>query len=143
MVHSVRAGIGYQEKREEIVTIKRVYVAGLLTPVGYWSTHPAIDYIINRREMIKWGLKTLLAGFDPFVPALDMDFWTVANGQPITEAMIKRYSKSWLEVCDAMVLTPGWGKSKGTLAEIKFAREKGIPVFNNLDDLMKEVSDEQ
>ncbi len=119
------------------MAIKRVYVAGLLTPRGHWSSHPAIDYIINRREMIKWGLKTFLAGFTPFVPAFDMDFWTVAEGQPITEAMIKRYSKDWLEVCDAVMLTPGWEKSLGTLAEIKLAERLNIPVFKNLDELIK------
>lgn len=121
--------------------IQRVYVAGLLSPSGYWSTHPAIDYMCNRRENIRWALKTFLAGFDPFCPAFDMEFWMQADGQPITEAMIKRYSKSWLEICDAMILTPGWQRSKGTLAEIKFAEEHDIPVFKSLDDLVKEVND--
>lgn len=117
--------------------IERVYIAGLLTPRGHWSTNPAIDYIINCREMAKWGLKALLAGFVPYVPAFDWQFWMVAEGQPITEAMIKRYSKKWLEVCDALVLTPGWQKSSGTLAEIKHAEGLGIPVFKSLDELIE------
>lgn len=125
------------------MSIRRVYVAGLLTPRGYWSAHPAIDYTCNRREMIRWALKTYLAGFDPFCPAFDMEFWMQAEGQPITEAMIKRYSKSWLEVCDAMVLTPGWQKSPGSLAEIKFAEEHNIPVFKSLDDLNKYVKENE
>jgi hypothetical protein len=117
--------------------IKRVYVAGLLTPRGYWSTNQAIDYLINVREMSRWGLEAFQAGFDPFVPAFDFMFWFVAEGQPITEAMIKRYSKNWLAVCDAVMLTPGWQKSSGTLAEIKYAKTLGIPVFDSLEELIK------
>jgi hypothetical protein len=119
-------------------TIRRIYIAGILTPVGHFSANPAIDYVVACREMIGWGWKALRAGFDPFVPALDNMFWYVMDeGEYMTEAMIKRYSKSWLEVCDAVVLTPGWQKSKGTLAEIKRAEELGIPVFKSLDDLIK------
>jgi len=122
--------------------IKRVYIAGLLTPRGYWSANSAIDYFINCREMVKWGVKALLAGFDPFVPAFDAPFWWVLEeGQFITEAMIKRYSKSWLEVCDAMVLTPGWQKSPGTQAEIKRAKELGIPIFKSLETLINYVKE--
>lgn len=118
--------------------IKRIYVAGLLTPRGYWSANPAIDYVINCREMIKWSWKAFQAGFDPFVPAFDWQFWYVmGEGEHMTEPMIKRYSKSWLEVCDAVMLTPGWQQSKGTLAEIKYAESLSIPVFKSLDELIK------
>lgn len=123
--------------------IKRVYIAGVLTPIGHFSANPAIDYIIATREMTKWAWRALQAGFDPFCPALDWMFWWVMQeGEYMTEAMIKRYSKSWLEACDAVVLTPGWQKSRGTLAEIKRAEELGIPVFKSLDDLMKAVKEE-
>ena len=123
--------------------IKRVYVAGLLTPRGYHSTSPAIDYLINVREMVKWGLKVWEAGFVPFVPAFDWLFWMVMEeGQHITEPMIKRYSKDWLEVCDALMCTPGWQQSTGTLAEIKFAEEHGIPVFKTLEELIKYMEEE-
>ena len=123
---------------------RRVYIAGLLTPRGYWSANPAIDYIISCREMTRWGLKALLAGFDPFVPAFDQQFWMVMReGEFITEPMIKRYSKSWLEVCDAMILTPGWWKSLGALAEIKLAEKLGIPVFKSLDKLIQYEKEEK
>ena len=122
-----------------VKSIHRIYIAGILTPVGHFSANPAIDYLIAQREMIRWGWKALQAGFDPFVPALDSLFWLVmGEGEFMTEAMIKRYSKSWLEVCDALVLTPGWQNSKGTLAEIKRAEELGIPVYKSLDALIGE-----
>lgn len=120
------------------MSIKRVYIAGLLTPRGIKSANPAIEYNFNCRDMVRWGLKVLFAGFDPFVPALDREFFLqLREDESITEPMIKRYSKSWLEVCDAVVLTPGWQKSPGTLVEIKRAEELGIPVFKSLDELIE------
>lgn len=116
--------------------IKRIYIAGLLTPRGVWSKNLAIDALINQRKMIRSSLDAYFAGFDPFVPAFDHAFWMVMDdNEVITESMIKRYSKSWLEVCDAVLLTPKWRKSPGTLAEIKLAKELDIPVFDTLDDL--------
>ena len=116
--------------------IKKVYVAGLLTPRGAWSANLAIDHLINQRKMTRYALDVFFAGYDPFVPAFDHQFWMVMNDDEfITEAMIKRYSKTWLEACDAMVLTPGWQKSTGTLIEIKHAEERGIPVFKSLGEL--------
>lgn len=124
--------------------IKRVYIAGLLTPRGVWSKNLAIDSLINQRKMIRSSLDAFFAGFDPFVPAFDHQFWMVMNDdETITEAMIKRYSKSWLEACDAVLLTPEWKKSEGTMAEIKHANELGIPVFPTLNDLKDWVKKEK
>lgn len=117
--------------------IKRLYIAGCLTPTCRTSKNPAIDYLYNLREMIRWSNKTYFAGFDPFCPALDHQFFMqLQNGEHITEKMIKRYSKSWLEVCDAMLLTPGWKSSAGTSAEIKFCEEHNIPIFETLEELV-------
>jgi len=124
--------------------IETVYVAGLLTPRGVYSANPAIDSLINQRKMIRAGLDVFFAGFDPFVPAFDHQFWMVMNdNETITEAMIKRYSKNWLKRCDAVVLTPNWSKSPGTLAEIEYANKLGIPVFPTLTDLKDWVKKEK
>lgn len=124
------------------MSINKVYIAGLLTPRGVWSKNLAIDHLINQRKMTRIGLEVFLAGFDPFVPAFDHQFWMVMNDDEfITEQMIKRYSKSWLLACDAILLTPGWKQSIGTLAEIELAKENDIPIFNTLEEL-KEATDE-
>jgi len=118
--------------------IKHVYVAGLITPRGVYSANLAIDHLTNQRKMVRIGFEVFQAGFDPFVPVFDHQFWMVMNdGEYITEGMIKRYSKSWLEVCDAVLLTPNWQKSEGTLAEIKHAEKLGIPVFKKIEDLIQ------
>lgn len=118
--------------------IRRVYIAGLLTPKGIWSVNPAIDYLRNVSNMIRAGLDIFFAGFVPFIPALDLQlFLSLEKDEYITEPMIKRYSKDWLEVCDAVLLTEGWKKSSGTLAEIEFAKERDIPVFESLKELIK------
>lgn len=118
--------------------IKRVYVAGEITGNGAHSTNSAIDYLINMRNMVRESVKVIFAGFTPFCPCLDfMYFLQLKDGERIKEASIKRLSKDWLEVCDAMILTEGWQRSAGTLAEIKFCKENNIPVFETLDELIK------
>ena len=118
--------------------IRRIYVAGLMTPKGTNSSHPAIDFLANIKNLIRASLDVLFAGYDPFCPGLDFQYFlALRDGEFITEAMIKRLSKSWLEACHAVVLTPGWRQSAGTLAEIKFAEERGIPVFKSLNELIK------
>lgn len=116
--------------------IETVYIGGLITPRGVFSKNLAIDHQINLRKMVRCALDVFFAGFDPFVPAFDSQFWWVmSNGETITEGMIKRYSKSWLKRCDALLLTPKWRKSPGTIAEVELAKKLEIPVFNTLDDL--------
>ena len=126
------------------MSIKRVYVAGLLTPRGHWSVNPAIDYLANIRNMIRVGKEVFFAGFVPFIPALDFQiFLALDEKEFITEPMIKRYSKDWLEVCNAVLLTEGWRKSRGTLFEIEFAKERNIPVFESLDELINAANKEK
>jgi len=123
--------------------IKRVYVAGLLTPRGIWSANLAIDYIINVRNMVRVGIELFHAGFVPFVPALDFTiFLLLREGEHITEPMIKRYSKDWLEACEAVLLTKGWKNSKGALKEIKYAKTLKIPVFKSIEELIKATKNE-
>jgi hypothetical protein len=123
--------------------IKRVYVAGLLTPRGIKSASPLIEYLLNVRDLTRVATCLLLKGLDPFCPALDFLYFIVLrDDERITEPMIKRFSRSWLGVSDAMLLTEGWQKSEGTLKEIEFAKERGIPIYDSMERLLDDVEKE-
>lgn len=38
-----------------------------------------------------------------------------------------------MKMCDAVVLIPGWEKSKGTLAEVEIARKLNMPIYLKYD----------
>ena len=117
--------------------IKRVYVAGTISPTRK-DEHPGIQFLTNIRRGNKASLEVLLAGFTPFSPFLDFQYWFfLEEGEVITEKMIKQLSMDWLEVSDAVLVTHPYRASGGTLAEIARARELGIPVFYSLSDLIE------
>jgi len=116
--------------------IETVYVAGPYTPTGYFAKHASTDTLMAIGFLVRYALDVFFAGYDPFCPGLDCLFFIKKNpDEVITEAMIKRYSKSWLKRCDALMLTPGWQTSRGTIGELKVCIEYDIPVFRTLDDL--------
>ena len=115
--------------------IRRVYVAGAITP--YKSEHPVFGFLKNISRGIRAAVEVVLAGFAPFCPFLDHQYWHhLRNGENITETMIKACSMAWLEVSEAVLVLPRYRKSQGTLDEIARAKELGIPVFYNLDALL-------
>lgn len=116
-------------------TIKRVYIAGALTPKG--QNNHATEYLANVRRFIRIAIDLIMLGYVPFCPGADfIYFLCLFPGECITEKMIKEMSLEWLEVSDAVLLLKGWENSEGTLAEIEFARKCGIPVFKNKEDLI-------
>ena len=50
------------------------------------------------------------------------------------------YSLTWLEVCDVLLVLPGWEHSVGTKKEIKRAKELKIPIFYDINNLMKKFT---
>lgn len=127
------------------MSIKRVYVAGTISPTRQ-DEHPVMQFLDNIRRGQRASLDVLFAGFTPFSPFLDFQYWFhVRNSEKITEKMIKALSMDWLEVSDAILVTHPYRASKGTLAEIERARELKIPVFYSLDDLIQynEANNEQ
>lgn len=107
--------------------IKRVYVAGAYSG----DTCTTFE---NMRKGIKLSREVLDAGFVPFCPWLDYLFSIINEG--MTLERYYKYSMSWLEVCDAVLLVPGWEGSKGTQKELVRAAELNIPVFHSVQELV-------
>lgn len=115
--------------------IRRVYIAGAITP--YKSEHPVFGFLGNIARGVRASLVLLLKGHAPFCPFLDFQYWFyLREGENITEKMIKDLSMAWLEVSDAVLVLPKYRKSAGTRAEIERAKEIGIPVFYDIEDLI-------
>ena len=107
--------------------IKRVYVAGSYNA----------DNIIKALDNIKRGtyvcVRLLKKGYVPFCPWLDYNFHWFGD---LTIDDYYRYSMGWLEVSDCIYVLKHSEKSNGTQAEIKRAKELGIPVlYEGLDIL--------
>jgi hypothetical protein len=79
------------------------------------------------------AVRVLKAAFAPFAPWLDEQ---LSNFAEIAIDEYYSYSLAWLECADAVLVVPvGAETSKGTQAELKFAEERGIPIFWSLREL--------
>jgi hypothetical protein len=109
--------------------IPRIYVA------GPYSARARAERIRNA-----WNAGALAAhvaelGAYPVVPHL--------VGMHVAEhCAIEKPYQWWIDVtkaelltCDAVMLVPGWGRSKGTLGEIELAKSRDMPVFEFLEQL--------
>lgn len=112
--------------------MKRVYIAGKLTD-------DAIDYVKNIHRMIKAARAVRRVGFSVYVPGNDF-LEGLVDGNFNYEEYFNN-SQPWLDVSDAVFLTPGWETSMGTTKEIERAKSQGIPVFSDLDILNRELGD--
>ena len=110
----------------------RVYVA------GPYSAGDTITCLNNMRIGMKASTKVLLAGHQPFCPWIDFHFQLMLEEhESLTVEDYYRYSISWLEVADVMVVLDGWKKSSGTIAEVDRAKEIGIPIFFGVEEFLK------
>jgi len=112
--------------------MKRVYIAGKLND-------EACGYIKNIHNMIMCGEKVRKLGFAVFVPGLDFLQGLVFGNWEYSDYFDN--SQPWLDTADAVFLTPGWKTSSGTKREIERAKSRNIPVFSDLDLLVKELGD--
>lgn len=103
--------------------MKRIYIAGKLNDM-------AVDYLLNVHKMMVTAEEVRKAGYSIYVPAIDL-IMGIAFGYTKYEDYFNN-SQPWLEVSDAIFLTPGWETSKGTEKEIQLAWKNDIPVFDDL-----------
>jgi hypothetical protein len=101
----------------------RVYVAGPYTQG---------DVAINVRKAYEAANRLADLGFAPFVPHAT-HFWHM---------LFPRAYEFWLELdseflpfCEAVLRLPG--PSNGADKEVSLAQELGLPVFTDIDDLLK------
>lgn len=59
----------------------------------------------------------------------------------ITIQQVYAYSAAWLRKADAVLMLPGWERSRGAQRELAEAEELGIPVFYSEADLSTYASE--
>jgi len=111
--------------------MKRVYVA------GPYSADDISDVFENIRKGMRMGVEVFLAGYSPYVPWHDFHHnLMLRDGESLSVDDYYEMSMAWLVVSDAMLVLPGWQKSKGTIAEMTKATELLIPIYFSLADLI-------
>ena len=120
----------------------KVYIAGAM------RDHSPIVFLNNLQKGIRAGAELVMAGYAPFCPMLDSQYFLqLREPEEITAKMIMDVSMEWLMQCSAVLVLPGWENSEGTIREINRARIVSIPVFFSFIDLeyhfKGEVTDEK
>lgn len=110
-------------KREQ----KVVYIAGPFRASSSWG----IELNIRRAEEL--ALLAWTAGFAVICPHANTRFYQGA----LPDEVWLDGDLEILRRCDAVLLVDGWEKSKGTAGEVAVAREEGIPVFEDIRELME------
>lgn len=102
--------------------MRRAYLAGA------YSANNVIDVLGNMRRGMEASAAVLKAGFAVYSPWCDC---LLHFQQAFTIDECYGYSMPWLEAADAVLVVPeGAAQSRGTQAELKRARELGIPIFD-------------
>jgi hypothetical protein len=90
------------------------------------------DTAINVKRQIDAGDALISNGFAPFIPLL-YHFQHLVHPRPNSDWM--NIDLEWVKACDALLRLPGI--SDGADQEVDCAKQNGIPVFYNLEDLIK------
>jgi len=123
-----RLNVKWEENKME--DVKRVYVAGA------YSADNVITVLDNMRIGMRVATEILLKGYSPFVPWFDFHFQLMLReNESLTVEDYYKYSIDWLEVSDVLYVLPNSEHSKGTQAEIEFAKENNIPIIYDINEL--------
>jgi len=109
-------------------TIKRIYLAGLISMNEKGERANALEFLENIRLGQKSSLDLIKMGYAVFDPFQDYQYALLEDKQ-MTASQYKANSMAWLEVSDAVVVISGMGLGGGVDAEIARAKELGIPVY--------------
>lgn len=106
-----------------------VYIAGPFRGPNSWE----IECNIRRAEEL--ALSAWRAGFAVICPHTNTRFFQGAG----PDAIWLEGDLEILRRCDAVLLTTDWQRSSGARAEVECANSNGIPVFETLADLQREL----
>ena len=109
-----------------------IYVATRLS-----DTRPA-HLLINGGIAIRAGIEVAKKGHYPFIPPLDYLMYLMMNKEDLKElgqTYYYKYSLNFLSKCDAIVIVNGLEDSKGVQKEHKFAKENGIKIYYNIEEI--------
>lgn len=106
------------------MSIRYVYVAGPITKGNQF---------INVRNALLAARRLRDAGFFVFVPHHSV-LSEIATGETHYEVWMQE-DFAWIDRCDALLRLPG--ESSGSDREVAFARERGISVFFDVDELLR------
>lgn len=105
----------------------RAYVAGAYTAL---STE-ARDINVSKADYV--GRELLALGYAPIIPHKNTLNWETDGRFSFEDFLNADFAL--LETCQLLVICGEYRHSKGTLAELNFARENGIPVYYRIDDV--------
>ena len=105
--------------------MKVVYIAGPYRANSAWEIEQ------NIREAEKIALHVWANGMVALCPHTQTRFYQGF----LPDALWLAGDLELLARCDAVFLVPGWESSRGTMAEVNFAKSKGIPRFVTLMEL--------
>ena len=106
--------------------MKVVYIAGLNRANSAWEIEQ------NIREAEKIALHVWANGMVALCPHTQTRLTQGFLPDALWLAGDLELLAAW---CDAVFLVPGWESSRGTMAEVNFAKSKGIPRFVTLMEL--------
>lgn len=105
---------------DETVAVGPVYMAGPITPKG---TRTVAGNVASAWRALEYLTRRRVAAIAPQLTAANPSAFDV----PYEDWMAVDFVL--IRACRAVLVLPGWDTSAGTLREIQFARDHGIPVF--------------
>lgn len=91
----------------------------------------------NVMRAMALGIEVWRAGAAALIPhANTMFFQNAAKDEVWLDGDLAMLAK-----CDAVIMTPDWTRSTGAKAEHRFAQERGIPIFYEIESLRTWLSE--